>query len=441
MKIAFVHYNFGHDGVTRVVLNNIKGIKKKHPEFEVTLLAGGFDLNDSELYEKRLLKDLKNHEIPRTSELLHKKAQEIYKKLTNFLKDFDLVIIENPTIGLFPIQTVAFKKLAEENLNVVYRIHDLIEDKRHPLGYFKSMNKNYADLIYPKKTKYLVINSHYLERLGSILPLDLNLLSDSIVPEDFILYRHDRVKSFREKLIEDKIIRPDEKIILYPVRIIMRKNIEEALLITMIMNYIKKDKHRLIITMKEERFLKDRIYLNKLKSLAKQKKINCVLGGINTRYKFYGESGHKLKEGEYKLKDLFAVSDVIITTSLLEGFGYCFLEPFLVEKPLIGRSLKYAEEDFENAGVDLSNLYAELKVFNKKYGKITHAERMSIIEYISNNQLDKIIKDNNLKEKLDYENKSRVIKNKEKIIEMFNYIDNAELLLNLCKDKIKPQHL
>jgi glycosyltransferase involved in cell wall biosynthesis len=440
IKIVFIHYNFGHDGITRVVLNNIKGLKELHPEYEVSLLGSKFHLKNSELYEKKILKELGRKEIPRNPEVLFKKANNLYKKLAKATKDYDLIIIENPTIGLFPIQSIAFKKLAEEKTNVVYRIHDMIEDKPAAFSYLKSIEKDYRKLIYPKKTRYLVINSEYAKRFEKIAPLDICLLPDSIVPEDYSPDDPERIIGFRKQLVKDKLIKSDEKIILYPVRIIERKNIEEALLITMILNKIESANYKLIVTMKEERFPEDREYLNRLKIVARQRGIKCVLGGINKKYKFYGESDEDIPGEKYRLKDLFAVSDVVITTSMLEGFGYCFLEPFLAGKPLIGRMLKNTEEDFRKAKIDLSNLYSKLLIAGQDYGKLAHHKRIDVLKYLSDNGVDYIIKKNNLKKCLDLTNMKRVEKNKNRIISKFNYLYNTDFLLKLCKNKIlKPQ--
>jgi len=44
-------------------------------------------------------------------------------------KNYDKIIIENPIIGIFPIQTLAFKNLSQEDERIVYRVHDMVEDR------------------------------------------------------------------------------------------------------------------------------------------------------------------------------------------------------------------------------------------------------------------------------------------------------------------------
>ena len=55
-------------------------------------------------------------------------------------------------------------------------------------------------------------------------------------------------------------------------------------------------------------------------------------------------------------------AEVLISTSIAEGFGLAFLEPWLEGKNLIGRKLPEITPDFEDEGLDLSGLYATLPV-------------------------------------------------------------------------------
>jgi glycosyltransferase involved in cell wall biosynthesis len=59
---------------------------------------------------------------------------------------------------------------------------------------------------------------------------------------------------------------------------------------------------------------------------------------------------------------LLASAHSLVTTSVAEGFGLAFLEPWLVGRPLAGRDLPEITDDFAAAGVDLRGLYARLDV-------------------------------------------------------------------------------
>ena len=52
----------------------------------------------------------------------------------------------------------------------------------------------------------------------------------------------------------------------------------------------------------------------------------------------------------------------LVTTSIAEGFGMAFLEPWLVGRPVAGRDLPEITTDFTGAGIDLSALYPRLEI-------------------------------------------------------------------------------
>lgn len=64
----------------------------------------------------------------------------------------------------------------------------------------------------------------------------------------------------------------------------------------------------------------------------------------------------------HDFSELVQNSEALITTSIAEGFGLAFLEPWLEGKSLIGRKLPEITVDFEKEGIDLSSLYEALPV-------------------------------------------------------------------------------
>jgi hypothetical protein len=55
-------------------------------------------------------------------------------------------------------------------------------------------------------------------------------------------------------------------------------------------------------------------------------------------------------------------ASAILNTSIAEGFGLTFLEPWLFGKGLLGRNLPDITADFEAQRIDLSNLYTALPI-------------------------------------------------------------------------------
>ena len=59
----------------------------------------------------------------------------------------------------------------------------------------------------------------------------------------------------------------------------------------------------------------------------------------------------------WRFEALMQSADAILTTSIAEGFGLAFLEPWLFGKAIVGRNLPPISADFVAHGIDLSALY------------------------------------------------------------------------------------
>jgi glycosyltransferase involved in cell wall biosynthesis len=70
----------------------------------------------------------------------------------------------------------------------------------------------------------------------------------------------------------------------------------------------------------------------------------------------------ELGRGVSDFSGLVASAHALVTTSVGEGFGLAFLEPWLAGRPLVGRDLPEVTRDFAAAGLDLSGLYSRLEV-------------------------------------------------------------------------------
>ena len=68
------------------------------------------------------------------------------------------------------------------------------------------------------------------------------------------------------------------------------------------------------------------------------------------------------RQRQQSFTSILRSADALVTTSVAEGFGLCFLEPWIVERPLLGRNLQEITRDFSAAGLDLSGLYDRLDV-------------------------------------------------------------------------------
>jgi hypothetical protein len=72
----------------------------------------------------------------------------------------------------------------------------------------------------------------------------------------------------------------------------------------------------------------------------------------------------------YGVGDMVRVADLVITTSVLEGFGFAYLEPWILDRPVVGRSIPFITPDFQSQGMKLGHLYTVLIVDDQDYKDI-----------------------------------------------------------------------
>ena len=131
-----------------------------------------------------------------------------------------------------------------------------------------------------------------------------------------------------------------------PIRLIRRKNVVETLLLAA----IAEKSPQLLITL-DANSEPERPYAEAVKDLLKREKHAAVVG-----------FGHELVGSAFSFDDLLLASDVVVSTSLLEGFGFTFLEGANRGKPLLGRNLSDVTSDFTEAGFPAEKLYNQFLV-------------------------------------------------------------------------------
>jgi hypothetical protein len=129
--------------------------------------------------------------------------------------------------------------------------------------------------------------------------------------------------------------------VLYPVRARRRKNVGEAILLS---TFFKEDEI-LTLTLPPVSPV-DLAAYSKWKRFAEENRLNIDF-----------DAGRR-----HRFKKLVSESKYIITTSITEGFGFSFLEPWTAGKLLWGRKLPEICSDFENNGIRLNHLYTTLQV-------------------------------------------------------------------------------
>jgi len=316
VKIVLAHYHLKTGGVTSVLKQQIRAIEK---DCEVLVLTG--EIPDLPFpAEIKLIPGFgygSGSSIKKFSP--EEVAEEIVKAIYSKWKDgCDILHIHNPLLAKNKDFLKILKELQKKKMRLFLQIHDFAEDGR-PLAYFTEDE-------YIPNCHYGVINSRdYKILLASGLKKEgLHKLSNTIEPIE--------VKNYDTKI---------KKYILYPIRAIRRKNIGEAILLSLFF----KNNETLFITQPPNSPIDVTSY-NGWKEFVKKNRLNVLF-----------EAGLK-----YDFKQLVNKAEFLITTSITEGFGFSFLEPWTAGKIICGRKLPEICYDFEQNNIKLDHLYEKMLV-------------------------------------------------------------------------------
>ncbi|MCL2066136.1 MAG: glycosyltransferase [Treponema sp.] len=321
MKIALVHYHLRRGGVTSVIMNQARALTGAG--VELLIIAG--EAADT-VFPFALVEGLDYD--PPGAVYSHAEREERARQLSQGILramderwggPADVVHVHNPLIQKNSLLLPALEVLGGSGVRLLLQNHDLAEDYR-PDVYN-------AGIEYPQNCHYAVINSrdyNYLLRAG--------LKSDGLhlIPN--------------EVAAQTSSAGLERSRYLYPVRAIRRKNIGEALLLSL---FIPKNCTVAVTLPASDR---DNKRYSRWTEFARSLNAPVEFGaGINS-----------------SLADLFGSTVCAISTSIKEGFGFSFLEPWTAGCALAGRRIDYVCSDFEQAGVHFDRLYSSLNI-PKKY--------------------------------------------------------------------------
>ncbi len=315
MKIVFIHYHLKTGGVTAVLRQQVEamlhtsapliltGVPPKTPFPCDTVHIPGLGYDESGL----------NRFEP------EKVATAIIKEIRlKWESGCDLIHVHNPTLAKNRNFLKILKILQKEKIRLFLQIHDFAEDGR-PLAYFSEDD-------YVSDCHYGVINSR-----------DYNILLKAGLKKEGLHQIFNTLTPFNFKAT-DTILK---NYVLYPVRAIRRKNIGEAILLSLFFT----NGEILVITLPPNSPVDIKSYEG-WKTFVEEKQIDIIFeAGLNLEF-----------------SDLVLAAEFLITTSIAEGFGFSFLEPWTAKKFLWGRRLPEICRDFEKNGVRLDHLYSRLNV-------------------------------------------------------------------------------
>lgn len=301
--------------------------------------------------------------------------------------------VHNMNLGKSPLVSCAINLLAEwalkKPLLMIYQIHDLAENGRYGLlsglqnctGKFD--NEFAASIMYPnfRSVVYATINPEDRKNMIEIGIEDKRvcLLPNAIDVSEFKQKSLDKMsKKELASLGLDKNNFGDElkkriadfakkngfkfdkkkEIILAPLKCMRRKNIMESILITQLLG----KNYQLLISL-DAASGDDKKYSSKVKKFVKKNKLPVVIG-----------MGHEIispvpdrviEDGKivyFNMDDMFEISHAVLTTSLVEGFGFVFHEGWLTDKYVFGRKIPFVTDAYEKNKMDFSHMYIKLNI-------------------------------------------------------------------------------
>jgi hypothetical protein len=316
MRIAFLHFHLKTGGVTSVIARQVEAVQKMGGE---ALIVSGEPAERPIGCEIIEIPQLAYDHAGQTPEHANATVRHILQGLRRYWTGgADIVHVHNPTLAKNRGLQTVLKGLQSSGVRLLCQIHDFAEEGR-PDFFFEEP--------YVSDCHYAVLNrrDYGLLRTAGLEEQGLHLLPNPVAPIAQFETEHS----------------PKTTEVLYPVRAIRRKNIGEALLLGLYFD----PPARLAVTLPPNSPADRRSYRQWCRFATE-----C---GLNVRF----EAG---------LQDDFSAlisrCRYMVTTSISEGFGFAFLEPWTAGKPLWGRILPDICADFIENGLRLDHMYRRLSV-------------------------------------------------------------------------------
>lgn len=333
MRIAIVHYHLKRGGVTRVIENALLACSDGVTPMDAVVLCGEKPPEDCRVPCKVVpgLGYAETGDTPDAGEL----ADRLQAAAREFLgRDPDLWHIHNHSLGKNAAVADAVIKLAGRGCRLLLQVHDFAEDGR-PANFRLREDHLSSPSAYPISAHlhYAVLNRRDFDVLrGAGVPeAQLHWLPNPIVIREL---DYDADSGPNQSL---------DQIILYPVRAVRRKNLGELLL------------HAAIPS-------KRLLYMTTLGTTSsdfvepyRQWKDFSAELGLHVNFEVCESYG-------LPFDSVLDHAHAVVSTSVAEGFGLGFLEPWVYGKTLVGRDLPEITRDFREMGIEFNRLYASIPI-------------------------------------------------------------------------------
>jgi len=325
--------------------------EKFHENLEVEEIP---EIASFHLLVKEMNKELQNGRMEKFNEL----SSYLTEKLNKAIGDRDIVIIHNCLTMHFNLAlTFALHKVIEMNKNkkFICWAHDATfvdpnySDKQIDKFPFNIISRPISNV------KYVTISKRMQKKLSQLFNIPEEEIE--VVPNGIDFFELLEVSELCKEIIQEYDLL-NSLVLLYPTRIVKRKNIEDAIKIVKKLNEVQKTK--LIITGAPDPHNEESIqYYKKLHEY-------CDELGLSKNVIFLRDYKNIYVDDKL-VYDLYKISDILIFTSEQEGFGIPILEGAVFKLPMIVNKIEPLTElvndsevifltDIDNATKRLKNL-------------------------------------------------------------------------------------
>jgi hypothetical protein len=312
LKIAFFHYHLDPGGVTSVIQHQAAALAGTCETLAVTSAVPARPIGADVIPVPLAAYDNKHNSGGSGEDLANALLAAIRSKWPG---GCDVLHVHNPTLAKNRRLPKALEILKDKGVRLFLQIHDFAEDGRPDVYYHEE---------YTAGVHYGVINSR-----------DYDLLIKAGLKKEGLHMLPNQVKPF------DIQTPANDGYVLYPVRAIRRKNIGEALLLSLFL-----DKTQVAGITQPPTNPLDLEHYTRWKAFTREHNLNVELEvGVGGNY-----------------NELVKHAQFVFTSSLNEGFGFAFLEPWTAGKMVVGRRLAHVCRDFQRQGVDLGHLYDAFRI-------------------------------------------------------------------------------
>jgi len=240
-----------------------------------------------------------------------------------------------------PLGLALTEVIAETQLPTIAHHHDFFWER---VRFSINSIGDYLRMSFPPNLPnivHVVINSEAREQLALRTGISSHIIPNVLDFENPPEINTERAKIFRESIG----LKPGDRLILQPTRIIQRKGIEHA--ITMVRE-LKDPRNKLVVSHEagDEGFE----YLEWLQEYARKQQVDLRMIEIKIADPWTHDENC---QSGYSLWDIYPYADFITYPSLYEGFGNAFLEAVYFKKPMLINRYSTFVRDIEPLGFDL----------------------------------------------------------------------------------------